>query len=131
MIRAIALTVVIMVTAFSSLALAQEEGRHRGACRADAERLCAGVERGGGRVLNCLADQNLPTRKTSSATTAGRWWKAAASDGAAARLCEPRRRRKWLEATGRGRHCADVAGGPWLVGTACVTSRALSGLKAE
>ncbi len=57
MIRAIALSVIVTVTAFSSLALAQEEGRHRGACRADAERLCAGVERGGGRILNCLAGQ--------------------------------------------------------------------------
>lgn len=57
MIRPIALIVIITVTAFSSLAFAQEEGRHRGACRADAERLCAGVERGGGRILNCLAGQ--------------------------------------------------------------------------
>ncbi len=31
MIRPIALTVIIIVTAFSSVALAQEEGRHRGA----------------------------------------------------------------------------------------------------
>ncbi len=51
MIRPIALIVIITVTAFSSLALAQEEGRHRGACRADAERLCAGVEHGGGRMV--------------------------------------------------------------------------------
>jgi hypothetical protein len=59
MIRFIALTVIITVTAFSSLALAQEEGRphNRGACRADAQRLCAGVEHGGGRILDCLAGQ--------------------------------------------------------------------------
>jgi len=57
MIHPIALTVIIIVTAFSSLALAQEEGRHRGACRVDAQRLCAGVERGGGRMLDCLAGQ--------------------------------------------------------------------------
>ena len=58
MIRVIALSVIIGGTAFSSLALAQEEGhQNRGACRADAERLCAGVERGGGRIFNCLAGQ--------------------------------------------------------------------------
>ncbi len=57
MIRPIALTVIIMVTAFSSLALALVDGLHRGACRADAQRLCAGVERGGGRMLDCLAGQ--------------------------------------------------------------------------
>ncbi len=57
MIRPLVLTVIITVTAFSSFALAQDEGRHRDACRADAERLCAGVERGGGRILNCLAGQ--------------------------------------------------------------------------
>ncbi len=59
MIRPIALTVIIMVAAFSSLALAQEEGHHRGACRADAQRLCAGIERGGGRMLDCLAGQKV------------------------------------------------------------------------
>ncbi len=57
MIRPIALTVIIMVTAFSPVALAQEEGHHRGACRTDAQRLCPGVERGGGRMLDCLAGQ--------------------------------------------------------------------------
>jgi hypothetical protein len=57
MIRPLVLIVIITVAAFSSFALAQEEGRHRGACRADAERLCPGVERGGGRILNCLAGQ--------------------------------------------------------------------------
>jgi hypothetical protein len=30
---------------------------HRGACRADAQKLCAGVEHGGGRILDCLAGQ--------------------------------------------------------------------------
>lgn len=57
MMRSIGLIIIITVTAFSSLALAQEQGHHRGACRADAERLCAGVERGGGRILDCLAGQ--------------------------------------------------------------------------
>jgi hypothetical protein len=59
MIRPMALTIIIAVTAFSSLALAPQEGRshNRGACRADAERLCAGVERGGGRIVDCLAGQ--------------------------------------------------------------------------
>jgi hypothetical protein len=46
----------ITLAFLSSVALAQEGG-HRGACRADAEKLCAGVERGGGRIINCLAGQ--------------------------------------------------------------------------
>lgn len=57
MIRAIALSVIITVTAFSSLALAQHGGHNRGACRADAEKLCAGIEHGHGRVFDCLASQ--------------------------------------------------------------------------
>jgi len=58
MIRHIALISAIAFASFSSLALAQEGQSHnRGACRADAERLCAGVEHGGGRILGCLAGQ--------------------------------------------------------------------------
>jgi hypothetical protein len=59
MIRPIALSVVLTMTALSSAAFAQDEGRshNRGACRADAERLCAGVQHGGGRILECLAGQ--------------------------------------------------------------------------
>jgi len=57
MTRSVALTAAIALASFSSVTLAQEGGPHRGACRADAERLCAGVERGGGRIFNCLAGQ--------------------------------------------------------------------------
>jgi hypothetical protein len=54
--RSIALTVFITLGFLSSAALAQDGG-HRGACRADAQKLCAGVEHGGGRILDCLAGQ--------------------------------------------------------------------------
>jgi hypothetical protein len=56
MIRSIALIVFVVFASFSSMAFAQESG-HRGACRGDAQRLCAGVEHGGGRILDCLAGQ--------------------------------------------------------------------------
>jgi hypothetical protein len=56
MTRCTLLIAAIALTSLSSVALAQE-GRGRGACRADVEKLCAGVERGGGRILNCLAGQ--------------------------------------------------------------------------
>jgi Cysteine rich repeat len=55
MIRFAAPTIFI-VLGLSSAPLAQE-GTHRGACRADAQKLCAGIERGGGRILDCLASQ--------------------------------------------------------------------------
>jgi hypothetical protein len=48
--------VLSVFVALPSPALAQESGRH-GACRADAQKLCAGVEHGGGRILDCLAGQ--------------------------------------------------------------------------
>ena len=54
--RSLAPTVLVMLGFLSSAALAQD-GTHRGACRADAEKLCAGVEHGGGRILDCLAGQ--------------------------------------------------------------------------
>ncbi len=58
MTRLVALIYAITVVSLSSVALAQpDQSHHRGACRADAEKLCAGVERGGGRILNCLAGQ--------------------------------------------------------------------------
>jgi Cysteine rich repeat len=41
----------------SSVALAQESTRPRGACREDIQKLCAGIERGGGRIRECLAGQ--------------------------------------------------------------------------
>jgi hypothetical protein len=57
MIRNIALISAIAFVSFSSAAFAQDAQPHRGACHADAEKLCAGIEHGGGRILNCLAGQ--------------------------------------------------------------------------
>jgi hypothetical protein len=59
MIRPIAFSVLLAIISLSSAAFAQNEGhsQNRGACRADAQRLCAGVEHGGGRIMNCLAGQ--------------------------------------------------------------------------
>jgi len=52
MTRHIALISAIALASFSSVAFAQEGQSHnRGACRADAEKLCAGVEHGHGRIL--------------------------------------------------------------------------------
>jgi hypothetical protein len=58
MIRHITLLIAVALTCFSTAALAQEGQSHnRGACRADAERLCAGIEHGHGRIHECLAGQ--------------------------------------------------------------------------
>ena len=58
MTRHIALISAIALASFSSVAFAQKGQSHnRGACRADAEKLCAGVEHGHGRILDCLAGQ--------------------------------------------------------------------------
>jgi hypothetical protein len=56
MTRHIALTAAFVLS-LTSLALAQDAKPNRSACRVDAEKLCAGVEHGGGRILNCLAGQ--------------------------------------------------------------------------
>jgi len=58
MTRCIALITIALVST-SSVTLAQDAGQRpqRGACRADAQRLCAGIERGGGRIFACLAGQ--------------------------------------------------------------------------
>jgi hypothetical protein len=55
-------TALIATAAFMSLAsaaFAQDADRphNRGACRDDAQKLCAGVERGGGKIRECLAGQ--------------------------------------------------------------------------
>jgi hypothetical protein len=51
----------VILISFSSVTLAQDGGRsqNRGACRADAQKLCAGINRSAGRgaVLDCLASQ--------------------------------------------------------------------------
>ena len=59
MFRHIVLITAIAVVSFSSATLAQDGDRsHReGACRADVHRLCAGVERGGGQIFECLNGQ--------------------------------------------------------------------------
>jgi hypothetical protein len=54
--RSIALSVFVILGFLSSAAFAQDGG-HRGACRADAQKLCAGIEHGGGRIMDCLAGQ--------------------------------------------------------------------------
>ena len=57
MIRHFALISAVAFVSVSSAALAKDAQPHRGARRADAEKLCAGIEHGGGRILNCLAGQ--------------------------------------------------------------------------
>ena len=57
MVRHIALIAALIVSSVPSTTFAQEAGHNRGACRADAERLCAGVEHGHGRIIECLAGQ--------------------------------------------------------------------------
>jgi hypothetical protein len=52
--------VALIATALFLLAsptLAQDSSRPRGACREDVQKLCAGIERGGGHILDCLAGQ--------------------------------------------------------------------------
>jgi hypothetical protein len=56
MIRRVALVTIAFAVA-SSVALAQDSNRPRGACREDVQKLCAGIERGSGRILDCLAGQ--------------------------------------------------------------------------
>jgi Cysteine rich repeat len=54
-----ALITVIAFVSLASAAFAQDADRphNRGACRDDAQKLCAGVERGGGKIRECLAGQ--------------------------------------------------------------------------
>jgi hypothetical protein len=56
MIRRLAL-IAIAFSAASPVVLAQDTNRPRGACREDIQKLCAGIERGSGRILDCLAGQ--------------------------------------------------------------------------
>jgi hypothetical protein len=58
--RHVALALIITLLSLSSSAFAQDSqspGPGRGACRADAEKLCAGIEHGHGRIRSCLAGQ--------------------------------------------------------------------------
>jgi Cysteine rich repeat len=54
-----ALIATIAFVSLSSAAFAQDADRphNRGACRDDAQKLCAGVERGDGKIRECLAGQ--------------------------------------------------------------------------
>jgi hypothetical protein len=55
----ITLIATIALVSFASAAFAQdaEHPRNRGACRDDVQKLCAGVEHGGGHIRDCLAGQ--------------------------------------------------------------------------
>jgi hypothetical protein len=61
MVRYVPLLTSIALISFSSITLAQDADRsqNRGACRDDARKLCAGIDRSSGRgaVLDCLASQ--------------------------------------------------------------------------
>jgi hypothetical protein len=57
MMRYIALIAIVLSSTSVTLAQDASQRPQRGACRADAQRLCAGVERGGGRIIACLAGQ--------------------------------------------------------------------------
>jgi hypothetical protein len=57
MTRYIALIAVIAVTSCSASFAQDAQPPRRGVCHTDAEKLCAGIEHGGGRILNCLAGQ--------------------------------------------------------------------------
>jgi len=63
--RVALIAIALALAVVSSAALAQDSGkdsaqdsdRPRGACREDVQKLCAGIERGGGRIRDCLASQ--------------------------------------------------------------------------
>lgn len=57
MTRYIAGIAAIALAFLPTVTLAQQGSHHRGACRADAEKLCAGIEHGHGRIFDCLASQ--------------------------------------------------------------------------
>jgi Cysteine rich repeat len=54
-----ALIATIAFVSLASAAFAQDADRphNRGACRDDVQKLCAGVEHGGGKIRDCLAGQ--------------------------------------------------------------------------
>jgi hypothetical protein len=47
--------IAIVLATFTSPIQAQDAGR--GACQEDIQKFCAGVERGGGKIFECLAGQ--------------------------------------------------------------------------
>jgi hypothetical protein len=50
-------TLVLASSAASSVAMAQENSPALNACRPEAQRLCAGITPGGGRMVDCLGAQ--------------------------------------------------------------------------
>jgi hypothetical protein len=53
------IAVVMCVAGFSTAGFAQNQrGAMREACKADFEKFCSGVERGGGRIVECLNKQH-------------------------------------------------------------------------
>jgi hypothetical protein len=47
--------IALVLATFASPIQAQDAGR--GACREDIQKFCSGVERGGGKIFDCLAGQ--------------------------------------------------------------------------
>ncbi len=69
------MAVAVVAGAVWALPAAAAEVEH-GACRADVERLCAGVQRGGGRIFECLKAHEADVSescKTSMAEHRARW----------------------------------------------------------
>ena len=55
--------ITLLLAALATLALspqpaAAQSGSVRAACAADVRTLCAGVQRGGGRIIQCMQDQH-------------------------------------------------------------------------
>jgi Cysteine rich repeat len=59
MLRHVAILTSVTLVSFSSVTLAQDASQNRRACRDDARKLCATIDRSAGRgaVLDCLASQ--------------------------------------------------------------------------
>lgn len=47
----------VLAATIHNPAAAQDQGVLRDACKADYQRLCRGVQPGGGRIIKCLQDQ--------------------------------------------------------------------------
>ena len=55
----VSIVVAACVAGLSTLALAQSQrGAMREACKADVEKFCSDVQRGGGRIVECLNKQH-------------------------------------------------------------------------
>ncbi len=55
--RNVLIAAIALVSVSSAFAQDADRPRNRGACRDDVQKLCAGIERGGGRIRDCLAGQ--------------------------------------------------------------------------